>query len=92
MKKRMMALLLAAALILTLTACGGAISAEKAQKIAAKDAGFSVSQAENIHTHVQTTEDGVPCYNIHFSADGEDYNYLIGADGEILSVSNEAGH
>ena len=92
MKKRMLALTLALVLVLALTACGAkAISAEKAQKIAAKDAGVSVSEAENIHTHVTTTEAG-PCYNIHFAANGEDYNYLISATGEIVSVSNEAAH
>ncbi|MBP3634306.1 MAG: PepSY domain-containing protein [Oscillospiraceae bacterium] len=93
MTKRIMALALALILVFSLAACGGkAISAQKAQQIAAKDAGVKVADAENIHTHVETDADGVPYYNIHFSADGENYNYMISASGEILSVSNEAGH
>ena len=90
--KKFISLCLALLLVLTLTACGGgAINAGKAQKIAAKDAGFKVSEI-SAHTHVVTGENGIPCYNIHFSADGEDYNYMISAQGEILSVSNESGH
>lgn len=92
MKKRIISLILAAVLVLTLTACGGAVSAQKAQQIAAKDAGIKVSEAEDIHTHVETAEDGTAYYNIHFTADGQPYNYMISASGEILSVSNEAAH
>ena len=90
--KKFVSLCLALLLVLTLTACGtGAINVGKAQKIAAEDAGFKVSEI-SAHTHVVTGEDGTPCYNIHFSADGKDYNYMISASGEILSVTNEAGH
>jgi len=92
MKKRLISMLLIAVFVLTFAACGNkAISAEKAQKIAVEDAGVSMADAEGMHTHVATTEAG-PCYNIHFAANGEDYNYLISATGEVLSVSNEAAH
>ena len=92
MKKRIVSLALAMLLVLTLTACGGAISVQKAQQIAAKDAGIKVADAQDIHTHVETAADGTPYYSIHFSADGEPYTYRISATGEILSVSNEAAH
>lgn len=92
--KKLIALFLVLILVLSLTACGGkAISAAKAMKIAAKDAGCSVSDiSATAHTHVVTDESGAPCYNLHFSFDGENYNYMISASGEILSVTNEAGH
>jgi len=94
MKKRLFALLFVVVLVLSLVACGNrAISAQKAQQIAAKDAGVKVADAEGMHTHVETAADGTPYYNIHFSAaDGTPYNYQISASGEILSMSNEAGH
>lgn len=93
MKKRILPLLLAVVMILSLCACGNrAISAQKAQQIAAEDAGIKVADAEDIHTHVGTAADGTPYYDIHFSADGTPYNYQISAKGEILSVSNESAH
>lgn len=93
MKKRIVSMLLIAVFLLTFAACGNkAISAQKAQQIAAEDVGIKVADAEDIHTHVETAEDGTPYYNIHFSHDGETYNYMISASGEILSVSNEAAH
>ena len=94
MKKRILSLVLVLVLVLAMTACGGkAISGVKALKIAAEDAGCSTADIADVaHTHVSTAEDGTPCYNIHFSFDGEDYNYMISATGEILSVTNEAGH
>lgn len=91
MTKRIFSLLLAVILVLSLTACG-TVSAQKAQQIAAKDAGVKVAEAEGIHTHVETAADGTPYFNIHFSVDGTPYNYQISATGEILSVSNEAAH
>lgn len=93
MKKRMFALLLAVAMIFSLCACGNkAISAQKAQQIAAEDAGVKVADADDIHTHVGTAADGTPYYNIHFSVDGTPYNYQISAKGEVLGMSNEAAH
>lgn len=91
MTKRIFSLLLAVILVLSLTACG-TVSAQKAQQIAAKDAGVKVAEAEGIHTHVETAADGTPYFNIHFSVDGTPYNYQISSTGEILSVSNEAAH
>lgn len=93
MKKRLFALLLTIIMIFSLCACGNrAISAQKAQQIAAEDAGIKVAEAEDMHTHVETAADGVPYYNIHFSADGTPYNYQVSASGEILSVTNTAAH
>ena len=93
MKKRIFSLLLVLILVLSLAACGSkAISAQKAQQIAAKDAGTKVADAEGMHTHVETAADGTPYFNIHFSVDGTPYNYQISATGEILGMSNEAAH
>lgn len=93
MKKRMFALLLAVVMIFSLCACGNkAISAQKAQQIAAEDAGVKVADADDIHTHIGTAADGTPYYNIHFSVDGTPYNYQISAKGEVLGMSNEAAH
>ena len=93
--KKILCLLLAVLLCLSVfAACGGKkpITAQKAQEIAVKDAGTTLSEAKDIHTHIGTAEDGSSYYNIHFSADGENYNYMISSKGEILSVTNEAGH
>lgn len=93
MKKRILSLVLVLILVLSLAACGNkAISPQKAQQIAAKDAGVKVADAEDIHTHVGTAADGTPYYDIHFSVDGTPYNYQISAKGEVLGMSNEAAH
>ena len=93
MKKRLISLLLVAVFLLSFSACGNKpISAEKAQEIAFKDAGISADEAMDMHNHPVQAEDGTACYNIHFTANGTPYNYMISAEGEIVSVTNEAGH
>ena len=84
--KKLLAVLVAAAMLLTvLTACGDkTISAEKAQEIAMEDAGLTAKDVDDVHAHV-TTYENTPCYNIHITVDGTEYNYNISANGEILS-------
>jgi len=88
--KKIITFALLAALLLSLFAgCGknDFLTAEQAQKVALKDLGIKASQAESIHTHVGSDENGAPAYSIHITVDGEGYEYLIrAADGEILAV------
>lgn len=96
MKRRILVCLILSALVLSLfTACGSnndVLTAEQAQKIAAEDAGFDVKQAEDIHTHI-VTENGIPCFSVHFSAGGKDFSYIISAaDGTIISGGEGSGH
>ena len=94
MKKRLIALLLIAVFLLSFAACGKnkVISAEKAQQIAFEDAGVSANEVQDVHNHPTQAEDGTACYNIHFTAKGQPYNYMISAAGEIVSFAQEAGH
>lgn len=89
MKRKIFAVLALSVLLLgMLCACGksGAITAEKAQKIALEDAGLKEKDVSDVHSHV-VTEDNIPCYSIHISADAGEYSYLIHAGtGEILEV------
>lgn len=93
MKKRIVVCLLVAALLLA--GCGNtakAITAEEAQTIAFEHAGFSADQVSSIHNHI-VTENGIPCYSVHFSANGTDYSYVIAAaDGEVISGGEGSGH
>lgn len=96
MKKRILSLLVLVALLLgVFTACGSkndVLTPEQAQKIAVEDAGFTVKQATDVHTHI-VTEEGVPCFSVHFSANGKDFSYVISAaDGTILSGGEGSGH
>ena len=94
MKKRLISLLLIAVFLLSFSACSksSVISAEKAQEIAFQDAGVSASDVQDVHNHPTQAEDGTACYNIHFTAKGQPYNYMISAEGEIVSFAHEAGH
>ena len=95
MKKRVLSLLALVTLLLgVFTACGknDVLTPEQAQKIAVEDAGFTVKQATDVHTHI-VTEEGVPCFSVHFSAGGKDFSYVISAaDGTILSGGEGSGH
>ena len=74
-----------------LTACGksnGAITPEEAQQAAFADAGVTADQASAIHVHIMD-KDGIPCYSVHFSANGRDYSVLIHAgDGSIVGYDH----
>ena len=97
MKKRILILFVLVAMVFGLfTACGdknGTITAEKAQKIALKDAGLSAGKVDDIHVHA-TSFDGVPCYEIHIVDGNLEMTYYIAAKGgEILHVDDAVdGH
>lgn len=85
--KKCISLLLLAALVLCLAACGneGPLTEEKAYKIVYEHAGVNEADVIEPHLHV-IAENGVPMYNIHFAANGVDYDYNIHAHtGEIIS-------
>ena len=94
MKKRILAMLLLAALCMSLlAACGGSdvIDSQKAQQIALDHAGLTADEVSNIHTHIIEHE-GVPCFNIHLTcADGE-FSYIISANGGEILEHGEGGH
>lgn len=89
MKRKIFAVLALCVLLLgMLCACGksGAITAEKAQKIALEDAGLKQKDVSDVYSHV-VSEDNIPCYSIHISTDEGEYAYLIHAGtGEILEA------
>lgn len=90
MKKRIIALLLV--FILTaalLAACGpkksSMLTVEEAQQIALKEFGHTESKVSEIHAHV-TTYEGIPCYSIHITMNGSEYEYIIDAlTGDVLN-------
>lgn len=88
MKLKLTAVLLILVLALGLAACNsqsGPLTEEKAYDIVYKHAGLNADDAVDPHLHV-IAENGVPMYNIHFSANGVDYDYNIHAKtGEILT-------
>lgn len=89
MTKRIIALVLLVVLALTLfAACekkkGVMLTPEEAQKVALKDMGISAKKASDIHTHT-IMEGNTPCYNIHITYNGVEYEYLINAKtGDII--------
>ncbi len=94
MKKRFLALLMAAVMVLALCACknDSPLSAAQIQKIALADAGLKAAQVADLHTHVVTDYD-VPAYSIHFTHGDAEYSYVIDAyTGEILDFSDSLTH
>ena len=89
MTKRIIALVLLVVLALTLfAACDEKkplmLTAEDAQKVALKDLGISAKKASDVHTHTHM-EGNIPCYNIHITYNGVEYEYLINAKtGDII--------
>ena len=89
MKYRIFTVLILTALMLfLLAACkdnsSSLLTAEQAQKIALEDAGLSADDVTDVHTHVGTYQN-TPCYSIHITVDGVEYEFMIAAaTGEIL--------
>lgn len=86
MTKRIIAILLVACMaVALLAACGNkAVSSEEAKRIALKDMGVTEEQAE-VHVHITENEDGIACYSIYITYNGQQTEYLIhGKTGEIL--------
>lgn len=96
MKKRIFAILLLAALMLSLlAACGekaSVITGDLAQKIAAEAAGLADLSNADIHTHIGE-QDGIPCFNVHITVGEKEYSFAISAtDGKIIASGDEIGH
>ena len=86
MKKRIFAMILSALLCLSLLAAcgGGAVTAEKAQKIAMDYAGLKTSQVSDVHTHV-IEQEGAPCFQVHMTTDSGEITIVIdAATGEVI--------
>ncbi len=85
MKNYIAILTITALLLCLLTGCGSrVISASEAQNIALKDLGVSANEVQDAHTHV-LTEGGKPSYSIHITVGDAEYEYVVSANGEILS-------
>lgn len=86
MKKRIVALILAAVLVLTVfAACGKSdvLSEKEAQKRALEFLGISQKDVTDIHTHIATGE--VPGYSFHITCGDQEYSVLINAvTGEVV--------
>lgn len=97
MRKRLIILALLAALMLCLLpGCnddGDVITPEKAQQLALEHAGLKASEVDDVHTHL-LTDSKIPSFSIHITVGDVEYEYVISANGEILSsTSYEAdGH
>lgn len=100
MKKRIIAGIALAAILLgllsMLAGCGekksDIVTADEAKAIALEQAGLTEEQAGDVHTHI-VTENGIPCFSVHISSAEGDYSYVISAtDGTILSGGEGSGH
>ena len=96
MFKRVISVLMIAVLALgLLAACGkeGPLTVEDAKAIVLEDLGVKESKVSSIDVHI-TTVDGVACYLVYVSYNGENFEYVVnGLTGEILSVEeSDHGH
>lgn len=74
---------------LTQTAGGAAVDAKGAEALALADAAAEADKAERLYTEADR-EDGENVYEVSFTVDGVDYEYLIReADGAILEWEME---
>ena len=97
MMKRIVSLLLVAVLVLgLLSACGknGPLTPEDAKAVALKDMGIKERNADSVDAHLSNGPDGVPCYVVYITVDGEHWEYVVdGISGEILSKEEaDEGH
>ena len=102
-KKQKKALIIAAVAIVALVAViaifagggndGGPLDTDDAEKIVLNDLNAKESKVESIHIHT-AEEDGIPCYLVYVTYNGENWEYLInGLTGEILEKeNNDHGH
>ena len=87
MKKRIVALVLAVLMALTMfAACGSkssVISEAEAQKRALESLGLSKKDVTDIHTHIASGD--TPGYSFHITCGDEEYSVLIDAvTGEVV--------
>ena len=90
MKKRIIAVLMLVCMALgMMTACSQEMTPEKAQKIVLQHLGVKESDVE-MHVHVGD-HDGIPCYSIYVTMDGETKEYLVDSTtGEILEIRDSS--
>lgn len=71
----------------------GPLSTDDAKKVVLNDLNAKESKVDSIHIHT-TEEDGIPCYLVYVSYNGENWEYVIhGLTGEILEKEdNDYGH
>ena len=72
---------------------GGPLDTDDAKKVVLNDLGVKESKVDSLHIHT-TEEDGIPCYLIYVTCNGENWEYLInGLTGEILDKeASDSGH
>lgn len=67
------------------------IGMDKGVNVALQDAGFKAENVSNLSAHYDT-EDGTSVYEVSFTANGFDYEYIIKAsNGKILEADRDAG-
>ena len=93
MKKRLFSIFVLLCLVCSLMcACDPKkeITANQAVSIVFQDLGNDVKNASDPHVHTGTYNNQ-DCYNVYISVNGEDWVYIISAEGEILS-KGPGGH
>lgn len=67
------------------------IGMDKGVNVALQDAGFKAENVSNLSAHYDT-EDGTSVYEVSFTANGFEYEYIIKAsNGKILEADRDAG-
>ncbi len=71
----------------------GPLSTDDAKKVVLNDLNAKESKVDSLHIHT-TEEDGIPCYLVYVTYNGENWEYIIhGLTGEILEKEeNDHGH
>ena len=71
----------------------GPLDTEGAKKVVLNDLNTKESKVDSLHIHT-TEEDGIPCYLVYVTYNGENWEYLInGLTGEILNKeASDSGH
>ena len=72
---------------------GGPLDTDDAKKVVLNDLGVKESKVDSLHIHT-SEENGIPCYLIYVTYNGENLEYLInGLTGEILEKEKtDSGH
>lgn len=84
-----LAVLIVAAVVAVLAVRSSLIGGDMAQRLAAQDAGFDVSEISAAHADLEF-EDGQFRYEVEFYANGMEFDYLLAAkDGTILKREGE---
>lgn len=90
--KKLLAILLVAALMCSgFAACGKTLTADEAYQVVLTDLGDEADHAGEPHIHTGDFN-GIQCYNIYVTVDGENYFYAVSMGGTILSKGTGAAH